>query len=66
MPIKVRPTIIREIALWWQGELDRAAIVEETPEPPSYENVMLRFHCSEEEALWGGGLGERRRFSGIE
>ena len=62
----VRPKIVRDIALWWQGELDRAALVGETPEPPAHKDVMLRFHCSEEEALRGVGLGEHRHFSGIE
>ncbi len=62
----VRPKIVREIALWWQSELDRAALIAETPEPPSNEEVMLRFQCSEEEALRGVGLGEHRHFSGSE
>jgi hypothetical protein len=62
----VRPKIVREIALWWQSELDRAALVEEAPEPPSNEEVMLRFQCTEEEALRGVGLGEHRHFSGSE
>jgi len=62
----VRPKIVREIALWWQSELDRAALVGDTPEPPSHEEVMLRFQCSEEEALRGVGLGEHHHFSGSE
>lgn len=62
----VRPKIVREIALWWQSELDRAALIAETPEPPSNEEVMLRFQCSDEEALRGVGLGEHRHFSGSE
>lgn len=62
----VRPQIVREIALWWQSELDRAFLVGDTPEPPPHEEVMLRFQCSEEEALRGVGLGEHRHFSGSE
>jgi hypothetical protein len=62
----VRPKIVRDIALWWQSELDRAALVGETPEPPSREEVMRSFQCSEEEALRGVGLGEHRHFSGSE
>jgi hypothetical protein len=62
----VRPEAVREIALWWQSELDRAALTGATPEPPSHEEVMLRFQCSEEEALRGVGLGEHRHFSGSE
>jgi|HubBroStandDraft_6_1064221.scaffolds.fasta_scaffold110591_7 hypothetical protein len=62
----VRPEVVREIALWWQGELARAALAGETPDPPSCEEVMRRFQCSEEEALRGSGLGEHRHFSGIE
>ena len=62
----VRPKIVREIALWWQSELDRVALIAETPEPPSNEEVMLRFQCTEEEALRGVGLGEHRHFSGSE
>jgi hypothetical protein len=62
----VRPTIIREIAIWWKSELDRAALMGETPEPPSHQEVMLRFRCSEEEALRGVGLGEHHYFSGTE
>jgi hypothetical protein len=62
----VRPKIVREIALWWQSELDRAAAIGETPGPPSNKDVMLRFQCSEEEALRGVGLGEHRHFSGSE
>lgn len=62
----VRPEVIREIALWWQGQLDLAVLAGETPDPPSCSEVMLRFHCSEEEALRGVGLGEHRHFSGIQ
>lgn len=62
----VRPKLVREIALWWQSELDRAALVGETPEPPSHQEVMRRFQCSHEEALRGVGLGEHRHFSGTE
>lgn len=62
----VRPEVVREIALWWQSELDRAALTGETPDLPPYEEVMRRFQCSEEEALRGSGLGEHRHFSGIE
>jgi hypothetical protein len=62
----VRPQIIRKIALWWQSELDRAALVGETRKLPPQEEVMLRFQCSEEEALRGVGLGEHRHFSGTE
>jgi hypothetical protein len=62
----VRPQIVRTIALWWQSELDRAALAGETREPPPHEEVMLRFQCSEEEALRGVGLGEHRHFSGTE
>lgn len=62
----VRPEVVREIALWWQGELDRAALAGKTPDLPPYEKVMRRFQCSEEEALRGSGLGEQRHFSGIE
>lgn len=62
----VRPEVVREIALWWQGELDRAALAGDTPDPPPCEEVMRRFQCSEEEALRGSGLGEHRHFSGIE
>jgi hypothetical protein len=62
----VRPQVVRKIALWWQSELDRAALVGESPEPPSHEDVIRRFQCSEEEALLGVGLGEHRHFSGSE
>ena len=62
----VRPQIVRKIALWWQSELDRGALVGETREPPPHKEVMLRFQCSEEEALRGVGLGEHRHFSGSE
>ena len=64
--VSVRPEVVREIALWWQGELGRAALAGETPDLPSYEEVMRRFQCSEEEALRGSGLGEHRHFSGID
>jgi hypothetical protein len=60
----VRPNVIREIALWWQSELDRGALVGEVPELPSHDEVMRRFQCSEEESLRGVGLGEHRHFSG--
>ena len=63
--ILVRPEVVREIALWWQGELDRAAAAGETPDLPSYEEIMRRFQCSQEEALRGTGVGEQRHFSGI-
>ena len=62
----VRPKTVREIALWWQSELDRAALVGEVRELPSHSEVMRRFHCSEEESLRGVGLGEHRHFSGSE
>jgi hypothetical protein len=62
----VRPEVVREIALWWQRELDRAVLTGDIPGLPSYEDVMQRFQCSEEEALRGSGLGEQRHFSGIE
>lgn len=62
----VRPQVVREIALWWQGELDRAALAGETPDTPPPEEVMRRFQCSEEEARRGCGLGEHRHFSGID
>jgi len=62
----VRPKIVREIALWWQNELDRAALVGETLDPATHSEVMHRFQCSEEEALRGVALGEHRHFSGTE
>lgn len=62
----VRPHIVREIALWWQRELDRAALAGDTPDTPSCEEVMRRFQCSEEEALRGSALAEHRHFSGID
>jgi len=64
--LSVRPQVVREIALWWQSELDRAADANQTPDLPSYQEVMGRFRCSQEEALRGLGLGEQRHFSGIE
>lgn len=62
----VRPPIVRQIALWWQGELDRSRKSGEILDPPSHAEVMERFQCSEEEALRGVGLGEHRHFSGSE
>jgi hypothetical protein len=62
----IRPNVVREIALWWQSELDRAGLAGEAPEPPSNDEVMFRFQCSDEEALRGIGLGEHRHFSGSE
>ncbi|HEX9736942.1 MAG TPA: hypothetical protein VGG06_33670 [Thermoanaerobaculia bacterium] len=63
---EVRPRFVREIALWWQGELDRHAAGGETPDPPPHREVMERFGCTEEESLRGVGLGEHRHFSGVE
>jgi hypothetical protein len=62
----VRPNTVREIALWWQSELDHAALGGEAPELPPHNEVMRRFQCSEEESLRGVGLGEHRHFSGSE
>ena len=65
--VTVRPQVVRDIALWWQGELDRfLAEGREAPDLPSHPEVMERFGCEEEESLRGVSLGEHRHFSGIE
>ena len=59
-----RPTLIREIARWWQRRLDEAAVDGEGLNPPSDSYVMDKFQCSEEEALRGIGVGEQLHWGG--
>ncbi|HWZ42665.1 MAG TPA: hypothetical protein VNW97_04280 [Candidatus Saccharimonadales bacterium] len=64
---KLRPDLIREIALWWQNRLDGAGNgANGLPESPSLPEVMTKFACSEEEALRGVCLGEYRHFDGVD
>ncbi len=63
---EVRPEVVRRIAHWWQGEMDRHAAQGEAPSPPAMGEVQVRFSCTEEEALRGLVLGEHRHFSGTE
>lgn len=64
---KLRPDVVRQIALWWQGHLDEANRGENLlPESPPLPDVMRKFGCSEEEALRGLCLGEHRHFAGVE
>ena len=62
----MRPPVVREIALWWQGELDRGAAAGRTPALPAHLEVIELFGCSEEEALRGVGLGEQRHYCGTD
>lgn len=64
---KLRPQVVREIALWWQGRLDAASDGDDhLPESPPLPEVMSRFGCSEEEALRGLCVGEYRHFGSVE
>jgi hypothetical protein len=64
---KLRPDIVRQIALWWQNQLDGASnAATGLPESPSLPEVMAKFDCSEEEALRGVCLGEYRHFDGVD
>lgn len=64
---KLRPDIVRQIAVWWQGQLDYATQQDiPPPESPPFPEVMNKFNCSEEEALRGVCLGEYRHFGGVE
>jgi len=64
---KLRPDLVRQIALWWQNRLDGASNgAEGLPPSPSLPEVMVKFDCSEEEALRGVCLGEYRHFDGVD
>jgi hypothetical protein len=64
---KLRPAVVREIALWWHGRLDEATHQADVlPESPSLPDIMQKFRCSEDEALRGLCLGEYRHFGSIE
>ena len=57
------PEVVREIALWWQRELDRARAYRRHPRPPLVRRRYAAFPgVHEEEALRGSGLGEQRHF----
>ena len=64
---RLRPNTVRQIAVWWQDQLDNANRQNTpAPESPSLLEVMDKFNCSEEEALRGVCLGEYRHFGGVE
>ena len=54
-----RPKVIRKIARWWKQRLVEADANGEFLDLPVNSEVIVKFQCSEEEALRGLCVGEQ-------
>lgn len=61
---ELRPSVIAEIARWWQQCLGEAAQNGRVLEPADVNDVTAKFQCSDEEAIRGLGVGEHLHWAG--
>jgi hypothetical protein len=61
---QIRPSIVAEIARWWQQSLNAGEERGDILASPEPCDVAARFQCSEEEALRGLTAGEQLHWGG--
>ena len=62
---ELRPSVIRQIAQWWQQILTDVEAEGEPLAEADFSEVMREFDCSEEEALRGVGVGEQLHWGAV-